>query len=83
MSASAGLFVAEETIRGAVHQLYNLERAARIQVLAMSTGRATRSIRPGVPGYDEGRSDRRRFQAEQHFAALMRVLDREDASYRD
>jgi hypothetical protein len=40
MSASAGLFVAEETIGRTVHQLYNLERAARIQVLAMSSGRS-------------------------------------------
>ena len=40
MSASAGRFVAEQTIGGTVHQLYNFEHAARIQVLAMSSGRS-------------------------------------------
>ena len=83
ITETAGVFAADETIAGTVHHLYNVERAIQVQQLASSTGLPLRAIRPGLTGYDEGRSERRQFQTEQHFAALTRLLDKEDGGYRD
>ena len=83
ITETAGVFAADETIAGTVHHLYYVERAIQVQQLASSTGLPLRAIRPGLTGYDEGRSERRQFQTEQHFAALTRLLDKEDRGYRD
>ncbi|HEY7819630.1 MAG TPA: hypothetical protein VIG29_15525, partial [Vicinamibacteria bacterium] len=69
----------------AFDDLYFLERAAMVQVLAQSTGGPLRSIpddvargyvRPDRPN-DLGK------QARRHFQALVRILDREEPDYRD
>ncbi len=79
--ANHGVVVAGESIARAFADLYFLERACQAQVLAMSTGRPLRpigdNIRPAFVGHDEERERR----AQLHFAALKRILDRDNPGY--
>ncbi|MFL9913388.1 aldolase [Paraburkholderia sp. RL17-337-BIB-A] len=81
---SHGPMVVGPTIAQAFDDLYYLERAAQVQILAASTGRPLAEISDAV-----ARSAAADF-AEQapvysasHFDALKRQLDREDPSWRD
>jgi hypothetical protein len=69
----------------AFDDLYFLERAAKVQVLAQSTGGLLRSIGGDVArGYvREDRPNNLAKQAREHFEALLRILDREEPDYRD
>ncbi|MGH8736760.1 MAG: aldolase [Burkholderiales bacterium] len=81
--ASHGVIVAGPSVAEAFDLLYYLERAARVQVLARSTGLALRGVQPevaretyrailaGAPKY-----------AGAHFDALKRILDREAPDYK-
>lgn len=78
-----GVMVIAPTIAEAWDDLYYLERAAQVQVLALSTGRpiipvradvadaAARQMREGDPA-----------SARQHLASIRRVFDREEPDYR-
>ena len=80
--AGHGVLVAGRTIAEAFDTLYYLERSCQHQVMAMSTGRPLRLMSDEVArrsaeqwhgeGWDAG---------EQHFAALKRILDREEPDY--
>jgi ribulose-5-phosphate 4-epimerase/fuculose-1-phosphate aldolase len=83
--AHHGVVVVGPSVAKAFDDLYFLERAAMVQVLAQSTGGPLRSIpddvargyvRPDRPN-DLGK------QARRHFQALVRILDREEPDYRD
>jgi ribulose-5-phosphate 4-epimerase/fuculose-1-phosphate aldolase len=76
-----GIIVSGPTMAMAFDELYFLERAAMVQVLAMSTGQPL-SIVPGqivekTARQIAGESQ----QADYHFAALKRILDREQPGW--
>lgn len=81
-----GVIVTGATIHEAFNDLYFLERACMVQVLAMSTGRPLRPIPDRVieamtraMATNEHAAD----QPRKHFEALKRILDREAPDYRD
>jgi ribulose-5-phosphate 4-epimerase/fuculose-1-phosphate aldolase len=79
--ANHGVVATGPTIAAAFDDLYYLERAAHIQVLAQSTGQPLRIV-----GDDIRRKVRQQFQedqpfAERHLAAIRRVLNRESPEY--
>ena len=79
--ANHGVLTAGPSVGAAFDDLYYLERACQNQVLAMSTGRPLKR----VPD-DEVRRTRAAFAggdryARAHFAALRRMLDREEPDY--
>jgi ribulose-5-phosphate 4-epimerase/fuculose-1-phosphate aldolase len=80
-----GVVVVGPSVAKAFDDLYFLERAAMVQMLALATCEKLRSIpddvargyvRPDRPN-DLGK------QARRHFEALLRILDREEPDYRD
>jgi ribulose-5-phosphate 4-epimerase/fuculose-1-phosphate aldolase len=81
--ANHGVITVGPSVAAAFDDLYYLERACQNQVLAMSTGRPLKR----VPD-DEIRRTMAEFatyenQAELHFGALRRILDREEPEYAD
>jgi ribulose-5-phosphate 4-epimerase/fuculose-1-phosphate aldolase len=81
--ANHGVIVAGPSVAQAFDLLYYLERAARVQVLARSTGLALRPVRPEVARatHDAILADTPRY-AGAHFEALKRLLDREAPDYK-
>ena len=65
--------------------LYFLERACQVQVLAQATGQKLRMIPDAIAEHyvNDARPNNLRKQARVHFAALMRVLDSEEPDYAD
>jgi len=78
-----GVMVLAPTIAEAWDDLYYLERAAEVQVLAMSTGRAVLPVDPAIAqaAYDQMREGDAE-SARLHLAALRRQLDAEEPQYR-
>lgn len=80
--ANHGVVVTGESIARAFDDLYYLERACQVQVLAMSTGRPLKLVGDNVAAAtfaewpDKGGS-----YAAAHFEALKRLLDREAPDY--
>jgi ribulose-5-phosphate 4-epimerase/fuculose-1-phosphate aldolase len=77
-----GVIVIGETVAQAFDELYYLERAAELQLLALSTGR-----RLAVVDDETAELTCRQWAAypevaEQHFAALREILDEESPEYR-
>ncbi len=86
MMRNHGVLVVGETVPQAFERLYFLERACQAQVLALSTGRALRPIpdavvRTTVAQFRTGAAVDGRDRAELHFAALKRLLDRDEPDY--
>jgi len=80
--ANHGVITTGRTVAEAFHLLYFLERASQIQILAESGGRKTRLIpAPAAEHTAAQGEDDQAEQAEQHFAALLRILDREEPDY--
>ncbi|MGY3240478.1 MULTISPECIES: aldolase [unclassified Bradyrhizobium] len=78
-----GVMVLAPTIAEAWDDLYYLERAAEVQVLAMSTGRQVQPVDPAIAAATyaqmrEGDSESARL----HLAAIRRQLDAEEPQYR-
>ena len=78
-----GVLVLGPTIAEAWDDLYYLERAAEVQVLAMSTGRTVSPVDPAIAEaayrqMREGDAD----SARAHLAAIRRQLDAEEPQYR-
>jgi ribulose-5-phosphate 4-epimerase/fuculose-1-phosphate aldolase len=82
-----GVLVVGQTVAQAYRRLYKLERVCRAQVLAMGTGEEIEVLPDAVvaqvqapPQTDRhSRAERERL----YFAAMMRVLDRENPGYAD
>jgi ribulose-5-phosphate 4-epimerase/fuculose-1-phosphate aldolase len=82
-----GVLAVGDTVAQAYRRLYKLERVCRAQVLAMGTGKALEVLSQEVvaavqspPVNDRHtRAERERL----YFAAMMRVLDRENPGYAD
>ena len=78
-----GVLVLAPTIAEAWDDLYYLERAAEVQVLAMSTGRAIKPVNPAIAeaAYRQMREGDPE-SAKAHLAAVRRQLDAEEPQYR-
>jgi ribulose-5-phosphate 4-epimerase/fuculose-1-phosphate aldolase len=87
MLANHGVIVVGGSVAEAYNRLYFLERACTMQVLALSTGRAPRPIPPDVVG--QTTLMMRALEPgnvpihEQHFAALVRLLERSEPDFAD
>ncbi len=83
--ANHGVIVVGESIARGFDDLYFLERAAEVQLLAQSTGQALRSVPDSIAEryVSESRPNALRQQALVHFRALRRVLDAESPGYAD
>lgn len=80
-----GVITAAPTVAQAWDDLYFLERAARTQILAMSTGRPLASLDPSLVERvaEETRHERLELgYIERHFAAQKRLLDTAGGAYR-
>ncbi|MHA1152794.1 MAG: aldolase [Alphaproteobacteria bacterium] len=80
--AHHGVIVVGETMAQAFDDLYYLERACEVQVLAMSTGRPLKRVGDNMAGsVFSALSGKDGSYAKAHFDALKRVLDAEEPSY--
>src|SRR6195256_5019509 len=80
--ANHGVIVIGPTVAEAFDSLYYLERACRLQGLARSMGAKLKQVRPEVVSetYRMILADTPKYAAA-HFAALKRILDREEPDY--
>ena len=79
--ANHGVMVTAPTVARAFDDLYYLERACQVQVLALSTGRPLRRVPDEIATKSRGQIDRMETLANNHFAAMKRILDREEPDY--
>ena len=82
--ANHGVITAGRTVAEAFDRLYFLERAAQVQVLADTGGHRLRHLSRETTDYlRRQRAGGENLPAERHFAALKRILDREEPDYAD
>jgi ribulose-5-phosphate 4-epimerase/fuculose-1-phosphate aldolase len=81
--ANHGVVTVGSSVAAAFDDLYYLERACQNQVLAMATGRPLKRVSDDVVRGTLAEFARYEDQAELHFAALRRSLDREEPEYAD
>ena len=79
--ANHGVVTTGSSVAAAFDDLYYLERACRNQVLALSTGRPLKRVPAEAALRTRAEFDRYEEQADLHFAALKRLLDREEPDY--
>jgi ribulose-5-phosphate 4-epimerase/fuculose-1-phosphate aldolase len=79
--ANHGVIVVGETVPQAFDDLYFLERACLVQILAMATGRPLLRVARRFSTGSYGTNPEATRYAEAHFAALKRILDREEPDY--
>ncbi len=73
--ANHGVLICGETIANAFDDLYYLERAAMVQIIAQSTGRTLRIIPDSIAKATAAQFDQERQQSLLHFEAIKRSLD--------
>lgn len=81
-----GVMTAAPSIAQAWDDLYFLERSAKTQILAMSTGQALERLESSLVRQVAAQTRHERFElgyVEQHFAAQKRLLDAAGVAYRD
>ncbi|HYR65642.1 MAG TPA: class II aldolase/adducin family protein, partial [Reyranella sp.] len=76
-----GVIVAGPTVAQAYDDLYYLERAAMVQVLAMQTGRPLDNIDAALAQHTADQIADGAQQAILHFEALKRMLDRDEPGW--
>ena len=87
--ANHGVIVTGENVAQAYDRLYYLERACQVQLYAMWTGRKLKYIAPPVLEKTLRQFARTKALGNQpasceiHFAALKRLLDRQEPDYKD
>jgi ribulose-5-phosphate 4-epimerase/fuculose-1-phosphate aldolase len=79
--ANHGVITAGRTVAAAFDDLYYLERACQNQVLAMATGRPLKRVSAAEVARTRAEFDLYEEQAALHFAALKRMLEREEPDY--
>ncbi len=79
--ANHGVLVVADTIAQAFDELYYLEQAAQLQVIALSTGRELQLVDNEIAALACKQWREYPESAELHFAALMDILDIESADY--
>lgn len=77
-----GVIVSGTTVAQAYDDLYYLERAAMVQVLAMQTGRELHVVTDDVARHTAGQIAGEAQQARLHFESLKRMLDRDEPGWR-
>ena len=77
-----GVIVTGKTIAEAFDDLYYLERACQLQVMAMQTGRSLRVVPQEIAAMTGRQMAGESQQALLHFEALKRMLDRDDPGWR-
>jgi ribulose-5-phosphate 4-epimerase/fuculose-1-phosphate aldolase len=78
-----GVIVAGPTVAQTYDDLYYLERAAMVQVLAMQTGRPLDNIDAALAEHAANQiADGEAQQAVLHFESLKRMLDRDEPGWR-
>ena len=89
MMANHGVLTVGETVAEAYDRLYYMERVAQVQLYAMWTNRPLKHIPKKVidSSIAEFRNSKRQYggrsNADWHFDALKRILDRKEPDYRD
>jgi hypothetical protein len=73
--------VTGDNVAWAFDDLYYLERAAMVQVLAQGTGKLLKRVPHSIAAATVKTMCEDRTQCDLHFAALRRLLDREDAGW--
>lgn len=81
--ANHGVIVVGPTVAEAFDDLYYLERAAQLQVLALSMSKPLRMIGDNVAATTFGNRADKIHYAHVHFTALKRLLDRDEPEYAD
>ncbi|MCG8546960.1 MAG: aldolase [Alphaproteobacteria bacterium] len=81
--ASHGIIVSHRTVAEAYDDLYYLERACQVQLLARQSGLPLRRLPEPVIDLTMQQLSGDRSSAPLHFASLKRVLDREEPDYVD
>lgn len=86
--ANHGALTIGETVAAAYDKLYYLERVAQQQLYAMWTGRelhvlSDEVVKQTIEGFGRNPPYGDKPNAEHHFDALKRLLDRQDESYKD
>lgn len=79
--ANHGVIVCGETVAATFDDLYYLERACMLQVLAAGTGKPLRKVPEDIAQLTARQMGRESQQAELHLQALRRILDREDPDW--
>jgi ribulose-5-phosphate 4-epimerase/fuculose-1-phosphate aldolase len=84
--ANHGVVVCGDTVAKAYDRLYYLERACQVQLFAMWTGKTLKHVPQEVVGktmsqFRAGSVYGNKSAAEHHFAALRRMLDRNEPDY--
>ena len=79
--ANHGIIVCGPSVALAFDDLYYLERACMLQVLAMGTGKPLRMIPERIAGLTARQMAEDSEQSELHFEALKRILDRDEAGW--
>jgi ribulose-5-phosphate 4-epimerase/fuculose-1-phosphate aldolase len=77
-----GVIVTGKTIAEAFDDLYYLERACMLQVMAMQTGRSLRVVPQEIAAMTGRQMAEESVQPQLHFEALKRMLDRDDPGWR-
>jgi ribulose-5-phosphate 4-epimerase/fuculose-1-phosphate aldolase len=77
-----GVIVTGETLATAFDDLYYLERACMLQVLAMGTGRRLRTVADDIAAKTGRQMAEDSDQARLHFDAIKRMLDRDEPGWR-
>jgi len=79
--ANHGVIVCGDTVAATFDDLYYLERACMLQVLAAGTGHPLRQVPEDVAQLTARQMGRESQQAHLHLQALKRILDREDRDW--
>jgi ribulose-5-phosphate 4-epimerase/fuculose-1-phosphate aldolase len=80
--ANHGVIVTGATMAAAFDDLYYLERACMLQVMAMGTGRPLRTVPQAIAETTAKQMAAESQQSALHFEALKRLLDRDDPGWR-
>ena len=81
--ASHGVMVTNRSVAEAYDDLYYLERACQVQVLARQTGLPLRTLPAAVIETTKAQMTGENLGSQQHFNSLKRLLDRQEPDYRD
>jgi len=79
--ANHGVIVCGPSVAYAFDDLYYLERACMLQVLARGSGRPLKIVPEEIAAGTRAQMDAERQQADLHLAALKRILDREQPGW--
>jgi len=79
--ANHGVIVCGDNVAWAFDDLYYLERACMVQVLAQGTGKHLKRLSHGVASATAKQMHAERQQSDLHLAALKRLLDRDEPGW--